>query len=77
MSVPGSPSPEVARLASREDFGLLEHTFLPRKEFDVQEKRSGLFIAAFLTAIACLATGGILLWLFVDRVLALYPCSSP
>ncbi|MFF6801181.1 hypothetical protein [Streptomyces sp. NPDC012616] len=43
----------------------------------MQEKRSGLFIAAFLTAIACLATGGILLWLFVDRVLTSYPCSSP
>ncbi|WP_302184848.1 hypothetical protein [Streptomyces sp. AC495_CC817] len=43
----------------------------------MQEKRSGLFIAAFLTAIACLATRGILLWLFVDRVLTLYPCSSP
>ncbi|SHI24901.1 hypothetical protein [Streptomyces sp. 3214.6] len=76
MSVPGSPPPEVAGLASRENFGLLEHTFLPRKEVDVQAKRSGLFIAAFLTAIACLATGGSLLWLFVDRVLTLYPCSS-
>lgn len=57
MSVPGSPPPEVAGLASRENFGLLDHTFLPRKEADVQEKRSGLFIAAFLTAIACLTTG--------------------
>ncbi|MFI9566116.1 DUF6585 family protein [Streptomyces rishiriensis] len=73
MSVPGSPPPEVARLASRENFGLLEHTFLPRKEVDVQEKRGGLSIAAFLTAIAWLATGGILLWLFGGWVLALCP----
>ncbi len=58
MSVGDSPSPEVARLPSREDFGLLEHTFLLRKEVDVQEKRSELFIAAFLAAVACLATGG-------------------
>ncbi|MFF5184992.1 DUF6585 family protein [Streptomyces sp. NPDC000345] len=73
MSVPGSLSPEVAELASRKNLGRLEHTFLPRKEVDVQEKRSGLLIAAYLAAIACLATGGILLWLFVDRVLALFP----
>jgi len=72
MSEPDSPSPEVAELASRENLGRLEHTFLPRKEVDVQEKRSGLFIAAYLAAIACLVTGGILLWVFVDPMLALF-----
>ncbi|MGW3151809.1 hypothetical protein ACWDG1_45880 [Streptomyces sp. NPDC001177] len=69
----GFPSPEVARLASRKNFGRLERTYLPRKEVDVQEKHSGLFIAASLAAIACLATGGILWWVFVDRVLPLVP----
>ena len=73
MSEPDSPSPEVAELASRKNFGRLEHTFLPRKDVDVQEKRSGLFIAAYLAAIACLAIGGVLLWAFVDPVLALFP----
>jgi hypothetical protein len=73
MSVPGSPSPEVARLASRENFGRLEHTFPPRKEVDVQEKYRGLFIAGSLAAVACLATGGILLVVYVHWGFALYP----
>lgn len=61
MSVPGSPSSELAQLASRRGFGRLEHTFLPRKEVNVQEKCRGLFIAASPTGIAGLATGSILL----------------
>jgi hypothetical protein len=73
MSVPGSPSPEVARLACREDFGLLEHTFLPRKEVDIKEKYRGLFIAGSLAAIASLASGGILLVVYVHWGFALYP----
>lgn len=73
MSAPASPSPEVARLASRHGFGRLERTFLPRKELNVQESNRGLFIAASLAAIACLATGGVLLWVLVSWALALYP----
>ncbi|GAA3790546.1 DUF6585 family protein [Streptomyces phyllanthi] len=73
MSVPSAPSPEVVQLASRKNFGRLEHTFLPRKEVNVQEKHRGLFIAASLAAIACLTTGGILLWAFVHWTLASYP----
>ena len=73
MSVPASPSSEVARLASRKGFGRLEHTFLPRKELNVQEKYRGLFIAASVTGIACLATGGVLLWVFVTWALGTYP----
>ncbi|MDQ0771681.1 hypothetical protein QF026_000147 [Streptomyces aurantiacus] len=78
MSVRGSPSPEVTQLASRRGFGRLEHTFLPSKEVNVQEKYRGLFIAASLTGIAGLATGGILLWVFVTWVLGMYPllCSA-
>ncbi|MGW2619364.1 DUF6585 family protein [Streptomyces sp. NPDC001500] len=73
MSVPGSPSPEVAQLASRRGFGRLEHTFLPGKEVNVQEKYRGLFIAASLTGIAGLATGGILLWVHTSWWVGTYP----
>jgi hypothetical protein len=73
MSVPGSPSPEVAQLASRRGFGRLEHTFLPRKEVNVQEKHRGLFIAASLTGIAGLATGGILLSVYTVWWVGAYP----
>ncbi len=73
MSVPASPSSEVARLASRKGFGRLEHTFTPRREVNVQEKYRGLFIAASVTGIACLATGGVLLWVFVTWALGTYP----
>ncbi|GAA3289740.1 hypothetical protein GCM10020295_02320 [Streptomyces cinereospinus] len=73
MSVPGSPSPEVAGLAFRNGLGRLERTFLPRKEVNVKEGSRGLFMAASVTAIACLATGGVLLWVFVSWALAPYP----
>jgi hypothetical protein len=73
MSVAGDPSPEVARLALRNGFGRLEHTFLPRKEVNVKEEHRRLFMAASVIGIACLATGGVLLWVFVSWALALYP----
>lgn len=73
MSVPGSPSPEVAQLASRRGFGRLDHTFLPRKEVNVQEKYRRLFLAASLAGIASLATGGILLWVHFSWWVGWYP----
>lgn len=56
------PAPEVVGLASRKNFGRLEHTFLPRKAADVQEKHNGLRVATYLGAIACLATGASCCW---------------
>lgn len=73
MSVPGSPSPEVTQLASRRGFGRLEHTFLPRKEVNVRENHRGLFIAACLTGVAGLATGGILLGVYTSWWAGAYP----
>lgn len=73
MSVPGSPSPEVAQLASRRGFGRLEHTFLPRKDVNVRERYRGLFIAGSVTGIAGLATGGILLWVYTSWWAGMYP----
>ncbi|MGA5098470.1 DUF6585 family protein [Streptomyces lavendulocolor] len=73
MSVPAPPSPEAARLAARTALGRLEHTFPPRKEVAVREDHRGLFVAASVTAVACLAAGGVVLWLLVSWVLALYP----
>ncbi|GKQ40625.1 DUF6585 family protein [Streptomyces sp. A012304] len=73
MSVAGSPSPEVTRLALRNGFGRLERTFLPRKEVNVKEENRRLFMAAAVSAIAILATGGVLLWIFVSWALALFP----
>ncbi|MBT2480485.1 hypothetical protein [Streptomyces sp. ISL-94] len=64
--MPSSLSPEVAALAFRTGSGRLGHTFLPGKELNGQEKNRGLFIADSLAAIACLATGGVLLWVFVS-----------
>lgn len=73
MSVPGTPSPEAAQLASRRGFGRLEHTFLPTKEVNVQEKYRGLFIAACLTGVAGLAAGGILLGVYTSWWVGAYP----
>ncbi|MFE9680827.1 DUF6585 family protein [Streptomyces sp. NPDC006285] len=73
MSTPVSLSPEVAGLASRNRLGRLERTFLPKREVAVQEGHRGLFVAVSLAGIACLATGGVLLWVFVSWAFALYP----
>ncbi|MFD0621836.1 hypothetical protein ACFQ2K_50715 [Streptomyces sanglieri] len=43
----------------------------------MQEKYRGLFIAASLTGIAGLATGGILLWVYTSWWVGGTPCSSP
>ncbi|MFD7026845.1 DUF6585 family protein [Streptomyces sp. NPDC059917] len=73
MTVPTPSSRAAESLAARHRLGALEHTFRPESEVGLQEKYRIWFVIGSLAGIAALFGGGVLLWLEVSWVGAMYP----